>query len=522
MRKQSLKILLVDDALNVEEEVCEGLRKIGVKTEIDHHCPRHREQRFGGCHLPAGREFDGYDLALVDLELFPLEDYVNLIPGDLRGGYEILPYIRREAPWLPVIGYSQHFKRAIERFLPIACSFGFDGYLPRGLFRDKGVTQALWDEIYTQAKLVRSRSILGETFSESAAESVEIACSVETRGELDRRFANWEPLLRRLFHFVKRVVLEPLRGGWSGAAVFRAFARQAVSLGEKEGQWLVKISLSPGKLHEEVQAHLRMMRSGMEYARNVQLLWAGTVVEDAVGAIAYQFALGTQEAAELLVEGTKDARAICERVAKILNGFYGVTVEREIGASVLRTWSPSAESLLNAVKKIEPGATATLLHSLAMNASNPSIDKAIQFHQSLIHGDLHLGNIMLGERDVLIDFARSKVGPLAVDVGRLATDFVIRVPALREAVPTIRGSHGPFGKVFKIVADSLNLMEDDYTLAELFFRIFLAQHLNYESVPADTKNWIISVLKENSFSQLKQQKRQGVTPSTRRRRRFQS
>ena len=50
MQDKLLRILLIDDTPNVEEEVQNGLKKIGVPTRINYQCPKHREQLFGGCN----------------------------------------------------------------------------------------------------------------------------------------------------------------------------------------------------------------------------------------------------------------------------------------------------------------------------------------------------------------------------------------------------------------------------------------------------------------------------------------
>src|SRR4051812_36242212 len=103
MRAASLKILLVDNDGTIENEIYNALnKKAGIIADIDFFQPKDRNIRFG-CKLPEGIEFEKYDLALVDLELFmPYNDPTNYKPEDLRGGTEVLPYIRQEAPWLPV------------------------------------------------------------------------------------------------------------------------------------------------------------------------------------------------------------------------------------------------------------------------------------------------------------------------------------------------------------------------------------------------------------------------------------
>ena len=65
-----LKILMVDNSSEAEEEVREGLRRIGAPCKIEFYCPKYREKTLGGCNVPVGKGFDEFDLALIDLELF--------------------------------------------------------------------------------------------------------------------------------------------------------------------------------------------------------------------------------------------------------------------------------------------------------------------------------------------------------------------------------------------------------------------------------------------------------------------
>src|SRR6266545_6724773 len=116
MTDRQPQILLVDDIQSVEEDIRIALTNIGQPPEIDYRCPKNRDIPFG-CALPEGPEFNKYDLALIDLELFPITSDLDYVQEDLRGGTEVLPYLRQEAPWLPVIAISRLFKRESEHFL---------------------------------------------------------------------------------------------------------------------------------------------------------------------------------------------------------------------------------------------------------------------------------------------------------------------------------------------------------------------------------------------------------------------
>ena len=261
---------------------------------------------------------------------------------------------------------------------------------------------------------------------------------------------------------------------------------------------MIKLSHSPAKLHKEVQAHTRMTRSGIEYARNVQLLWSGVLVENRTAGIVYQFAHGTKEAATLIEDDEKTIEDVCSRIGKILQDFYAKgTACRDLPANVLVKWGPEANFLLNAASAIRTGDTADLLRALAANKPTRHLATSVTFRQSLIHGDLHLGNVMLGDRDVLIDYARSDVGPVVLDVARLAVDLLVRAPMLHEAVLPKFGTTGVsrFSKALHLVSSGLKLDADDCMLGDMFLRVLLAQCLNYDSVTTDTKTWIVSALR---------------------------
>src|SRR5688572_19777770 len=156
-----LKILLVDDMKSIVSEVKKALSMLSVESDIDLRCPEDPNIEFG-CELPRGTDLDGYDLALVDLELFPTKASLYYEPGDLRGGTEVLPYLRKEAPWLPVLAESRLYLKEAEHFLAVAGSFGFDGHLPRDIFRKGMIDKNLWELLISTARDLRKKAIIGD------------------------------------------------------------------------------------------------------------------------------------------------------------------------------------------------------------------------------------------------------------------------------------------------------------------------------------------------------------------------
>jgi Ser/Thr protein kinase RdoA (MazF antagonist) len=119
----------------------------------------------------------------------------------------------------------------------------------------------------------------------------------------------------------------------------------------------------------------------------------------------------------------------------------------------------------------------------------------IEYRRCLIHGDLHLANIMIGSADVLIDFARSSDGPVAVDAAKLISDFLLRMPDMRDGeLPSWDSKSGLSAHILGIFRDSFQFEEGDKKLFSLFLAVNLAVALQYDDVEKETKVWIRSAL----------------------------
>lgn len=102
---------------------------------------------------------------------------------------------------------------------------------------------------------------------------------------------------------------------------------------------------------------------------------------------------------------------------------------------------------------------------------------------------------MLGEHDIFIDFALSRVGPIATDVAKLVSDILLRVPTIRgERVPDWNDKANPVIQVIEPIRVILDFTPGDAKLFGLLLRIYLTQALNYNDVPSDAKAWIKKAL----------------------------
>ena len=488
-----LTILLVDDMASMETELSRALSDIGIEHQIDYRCPKDPDRRFG-CPLPEGAELDKFDLAIIDLELFPLKRSIEYSADDLRGGTEVLPYLRIESPWLPVIAVSRLFHSSAKHFLAVAGSFGFDGHLPREVLSSDLFNRRLWDGLVERAALLRRRAALGDEYrGRGMGTDVDVPRPLE--GELELSHPGWRDTVGSLFHFAKKVVLKSLAGGYSGAKVFKSYVH--MNSGGHEGEWLVKLSRSPSKLFREVRAHLNVTRTGLEYARSVPLLWSVPIVFDHTAGIAYQFARGTEEAASWLAGGGA-VDELCRRLESLLFPCYrGRSRSRGVKGRLLAKWSPRSEQLRGCASELLNSERRDLLLAVADQSEEGNWGEVIEYQESWIHGDLHLSNILLGSRDVMIDFAWSESGPIAVDAARLTVDLLLRRPELRGfGVPTWLDEAAPVMKAIHPLKELFDLEEGDRQLFDDLCVLWIAASTQFDSVPDDTKIWCASALNQ--------------------------
>lgn len=483
------KILIVDDRPNFKEAVEDALGvRMGYQVDVDMRVPLKRSVPFG-CEMPTPRELEQYDFALIDLELFPPTSSVEYQEGDLRGGTEVLPYLRKHAPWMPTLAVSRLFADRSDSFLALAGGFGFDAYLPQAVFGPRGILKDEWEGILKRAQKLRRSSLLN-TSDATPATSQSIQIDPNLSNTLTANIPEWRRCIERLFYFADSIVLEEMTSGFSGAALLKAYVTVPKSDASFEGEWAAKLSLSPGKLHEETAAHLRLLRNGFPFTRMVPLLWPGVLVEERVGGIAYKFASGSHTAARELTLGTPLGQ-FAKRVAGLLSVLYkSASARKGIAGEVLRP-ALNLRRLTDGLSLMAGSARKDTLIALANSTADPTVSKAVNFRQGYVHGDLHCANIMFGPSDVLIDFPYAGPGPLVVDAGRLLVDLLLRRPDLRTKLAVSWSSlPAPLSPMLRV----FDLTDDDRHLFELAFDSFAVEALTYTHLDSAARDWIKSAV----------------------------
>ena len=127
------RILLVDDIASTDADVIDGLINIGITPDIEFINPKDRKILIED-KLPKRSELDEYDIALIDIELYSPNAEEKYDLELFSGGTKVLPYLRKNAPWIPTIAASKLFSEEDPAMQTLAGSFGFDGQIPRKMF----------------------------------------------------------------------------------------------------------------------------------------------------------------------------------------------------------------------------------------------------------------------------------------------------------------------------------------------------------------------------------------------------
>jgi hypothetical protein len=481
------RLLFIEDQLPFPASLRERLVARGIRATMDVKAPTDWTKPFGGCDLPTGNEWDSYDAALVDLDL---SGKPTLDPNDdLAGGSLFLPAIRDHAPWLPVICCSGYYSKR-PGFILDAGLYPFDGHLPKQL--ETELTGPRWFEVLEAVSLNAQVRTVGESYRKSKKSPPEI------RGSDSLKQSDLDPIgageaIRLLFHFAEWVAVERVPEGFSGAKTFRAVVGMPAKTGGRQGSWLVKLSRSPSTLQREIAAHLLMQRSGSGMLRTVPTVWDNVVCAHRIGAIAYQFATGTINGHEFIMANGLDK--FLDVVVPVLKEFYGPHNTRvaSLSETVIEV-RPSGSDLDKQLLQLADSEVRQRLQELASDRSDVIGLRTIQFTHSLLHGDLNIRNIMLGERTVFIDFANSSPGPVASDVAGLVSHILLYVPAARNHVRIFAAPlrlEVPFAKT---LMSSLLSEAGDQTLYHELLILYLASALRWDLDPS-TREWILETLR---------------------------
>lgn len=496
---KELALLIIDDENGPPHAIRKALQNIGVAFTHNLVQPdRDRlDEKLMGMEGLDARSLGAYDVALVDLELKGAHSKpampISYYPRDLGGGSEILPHIREQAPWLPVIGYSRLFDFDIPSFLSVVGGFRFDGLIQRTMFDGAKLHREMWNLLLDSAIAARMRAVLGEEFSAESAGRCMIRATKALRRELDSLEGDWEGLLQRCFYFADDLSVELLTPGYSGAVVLKVVATTRLKEGAQKGSWVVKMSVRRADMWMECRAHRHFLQAGLPLARSVPLLWGGVVTHGRLGAVVYQLASNSTDARTALK--TWGADKVEPRIAAVLRELHGDPAKQVAPlGSLLQGVVASASRVDRAASELTEWELGVLWARFRAETSAGVLEKTVNVSAGMVHRDLHLRNVLLGERDVLIDFALAQAGPIVYDLARVATDFLL-VEVGDETRPlALSLEDETVSELVTKLGGALTESEHDQVVFELCLQLCFAQAFTYEDISDAQRKWIAQSL----------------------------
>ena len=509
MRK--VRALVVEDNHTEFNTLQKALKYAEVDLQIVRAEPATADEDLGALlETVLAEHLDRIDLAFVDLELAAgIASARDFEPEMLRGGSEVLPWLRSHAPWVPVIGWSRLLRedQPGSHMAAYAASFGFDAFLPKGLTtmggRERRFPQewgtVVWDWLHQTALASRVRSqTLASGFSDRPwyDSAIEIDVPLTDGASLDEMFPAkglaerpaWRVLLAWMFGPVaSKVSVTPLVPGASGAAVIDVVCEHPGE--EVPGRWVVKLSSSPTKLHKEAVAHAGLSRTSTLLKHAVPLFGNGIVAVDGTAALGYAFAAGNSAA-----EVTKSADA--SRLLRCLDGLHVRRRSNEVSSVDQLFEAAQGIESLRVIATEDIGGLPASLSEFLEGGAPKVLKRRITYTSVIAHGDLHLDNILLGQdHDIVIDWPFRAQAPLSRDVAKLLTDAARRMPEFGRSPPPLTGRSWAW---FSPVLSKMMLTEDDFVMLRAFSITNYIRMLRYrelsEQQRADLRQWLTSGL----------------------------
>ncbi|MBF0590800.1 MAG: aminoglycoside phosphotransferase family protein [Nitrospirae bacterium] len=422
--------------------------------------------------------FDNVSYCLVDLEL---GSGINKNRNDTYGLNIVLPTIREIAPWIPAACVSRYITGDDTIISDLSVS-DFDGLYPKSIILDqKGeigsdFNSEKWNGILRDLSIKRVAAMTGRSTVEinnllNKVSKIKLKLSDHTRNIVnefeDERFKEGVVLLGL---GGSSLAINEIKGGFSGINVSIVVASGEDNRVPIFSYWLMKWSSNIGKLVEEIQAHKRMLQIGINRSLQVPLLHHNVVAWKGIGYIAYVFEENAKTALDFINDEGLDK--FTNHIETIVSLYKKPKRDTFIPREELIKWAGFDES------------RADLIDS-------NSLANTFELSGALIHGDLHLRNILIKDNiPALIDFARSDYAPIAIDIAKLAVDILVfhDKAGLRDISfldwETLKES--PLSGILNVYKDYLT-GKGDIKFFDLALKAYALGYTNYPDVSEEIK-----------------------------------
>lgn len=426
------KILLVEDQEPWRKSFARIVKDYGELREVVHLDKEDFNRKFR-----KASDFDSIAYCLIDLELDP---HSSRKMNDTAGFDEVLPALRSMAPWVPTGCVSVHLFHDHQILRRVSLG-DFDGLFPKeGILPDTrnpksdegNVTVAgaakvqlasefnadEWRKILSALSKKRVASMIGISVGEvtkrlchasEIVRNLKMSSTIKVGDELTQ----FTEALSLLGFQADKMRLNEIPQGHSKINVGRLQLIGHDDQGNYDACWLLKWGRPIRKLHQEIAAHYRMLRRGLDRRLFMPPVYNEVLAWNNVGYIAYRFekeCLSAEEYAH-----NNGVGMFAEQLGAITKELYrechkGFAKPEE----VLIEWCN-----LNEID---------IASRFGDKAQHP-----LDVSDCLIHGDFHLHNILISDqKPVLIDFACSTIGPIIIDVAKLAVDSFCRLLPLSD------------------------------------------------------------------------------------------
>lgn len=473
MEKAS-KIVLVENDMSWRKELARLLHQYHEKREI----MMVNDVSDFNSRFSKPSDFDDISLCLLDLELGPQLDREI---SDRSGVEKVLPRIRSLAPWVPVACISVWLEDS--RLAGRLSTSDLDGFYSKKKFFDRGATGAefteeRWNEMLVEWNHKRAAWLMGLSTA-AVSDAIHRATSIQMiwSNELECALSDYEERtitagLCLMGIKGTELSISDVVGSYSGVLVTKIHAFGNDDGGPFESKWLVKWGHPIRKLAKEAEGHKRWFMRGMKRSLQVPQLTINVLPWNGVGFLAYYYEDGAETALELLKQhgNYEQVGSILSVLAKQL--YQGAAAKPYMVQDILRNWC---------------GLSAEEAAPLCASASK----QPLMGSRALIHGDLHLRNIIVAEGNpTLIDFAKSDFGPVAVDAAKVLVDaavFANNPKALGNPASLEDIKNSDLGFLWNAFKPYFKC-DDDKQVIEILIRGYASKYRSFPDVAEDAKD----------------------------------
>lgn len=268
------------------------------------------------------------------------------------------------------------------------------------------------------------------------------------------------------------LTIETMEPGFSGLQVSRVCATGHSGDELVTAHWLLKWGRPIYKLAEEALSHQRYFRRGLDRALQIPQLHPNAIAWNGVGYLAYAFEKNAQTALRIGErDGVKCLESAFRELAAAL--YSGARTKGVFGLPEIVKWV---------------GLTELQAESACINLG----EGILEVSWSLIHGDLHLRNVFVRNgRPTLVDFARSGLGPIAIDIAKAVIDaLAFALPRHGMAPEKLTVDKLKESALKPILGPLLMMLKanDDVKFLESALRAYAQKYLSYDDVNAHVKD----------------------------------